>query len=131
MNRLTHVLLKHDTGTAIVAPRAPAMPSCLRRGYGALRYPLAKNHSSLTGGTCGLAHTGSCARTRRPILARPNASPSVEPVFYTSGSVMGDIVAWRVVDLPASGQISNVSKLVLRWTAGMPDHGRQVMLPDP
>jgi len=40
-------------------------------------------------------------------------------------------VAWRVVDLPASGQISNVSKLVLRWTAGMPDHGRQVMLPDP
>jgi len=44
---------------------------------------------------------------------------------------MGDIVAWRVIDLPASGQISNVSKLVIRWRAGMPDHGLQPMLPDP
>jgi len=44
---------------------------------------------------------------------------------------MGDIVAWRVIDLPASGQISNVSKLVIRWHAGMPDHGLQPMLPDP
>jgi len=37
---------------------------------------------------------------------------------------MGDVVAWRVIDMPASGQISNVSKLVVRWPAGMPDDRR-------
>jgi len=41
---------------------------------------------------------------------------------------MGDVVAWRVVELPASGQISNVSKLVIRWPAGMPEDRR---VPDP
>jgi len=43
---------------------------------------------------------------------------------------MGGILAWRVIDVPASGQISNVSKLVLPERAGMADDGSQPMFPE-
>ena len=54
----------------------------------------------------------------------------VERVFYTSGLMAGDVRAWRIIQLPASGQIFNVSQLVLPERAGMPDHEQQPMLPE-
>jgi|SRR5215471_5722561 len=38
--------------------------------------------------------------------------------------LLGDVVAWRVIQLPASGQISNVSAFVIPERAGMPDDGQ-------
>ena len=51
-------------------------------------------------------------------------------MFYTWASILGDIRAWQIVQLPAKGQIFNVSQLVLPERAGMADHGQQPMLPE-
>lgn len=73
----------------------------------------------------GLAHGGSCA-TLTLLTRRAPRKPEAQNVCSIILADMGVLDAWRIVPLPASGQIFNVSAFVLPGSMPVADDEQQI-----